>query len=692
MSKIILTAARDIALDKLVTSDANVRRIKAGVSLEELAEDIARRGLLQSLSVRPLLGEDGEESGKFAVSAGGRRLAALKLLVKQKRLAKNAPVPCIVKTDGIEEEDSLAENVMREALHPLDQFRAFEKLLTQGLTIEEVAARFFVSPQVVRQRLKLAAASPKLLELYVAEEMSLEQLAAFCVTDDHVRQEQVWEALTHAYNKEPHTIRRMLTEGAVKSSDRRAIFVGVEAYEAAGGILLRDLFSSDNGGWLQDVALLDKLARERLAHEAERIRADGWKWSEVAIDFPYGHTNGLRRLPATCAPLSEEEQASYEAALAEYNSLSEEYEGAEDIPEEVDQRLSELEALIAAVDERPAVYDPADMARAGVFVSLDYQGALKIERGFVRVEDEARLKPVEGGASAGVQPGGGREQNETAGSAGAPAGSETNAPEEDNVLRPLSERLVTELTAHRTLALRDALANEPTVAFQAVLHALCLGTFYHYTSHSCLEITAKSPGFSAQAPGLAETASAKAIDARHEQWAKQLPEEPADLWDVLTRLDDDGRTALFAHCASLSVNVVKESWNRRPDALQHGDQLANDVKLDMAAAGWTPTVENYLGKVPKVRIVEAVREAKGEKSARLIEHLRKADMAQEAERLLAGAGWLPEPLRLAPIAAVADRPISENGEVEALPDFLAEDEGDTPTDTEEEQPHATAAE
>ena len=691
MSKIVLTAARDIALDKLVTSDANVRRIKAGVSIEELAEDIARRGLLQSLSVRPIVGEDGEESGKFAVSAGGRRLAALKLLVKQKRLARNAPVPCLVKSEGSEEEDSLAENVMREALHPLDQFRAFEKLLAQGLAIEEIAARFFVSPQVVRQRLKLAAASPKLLELYVAEEMGLEQLAAFCVTEDHVRQEAVWEALTHAYNREPHTIRRMLTEGAVKNSDRRAIFVGVEAYEAAGGIVLRDLFSSDNGGWLQDVALLDRLVREKLSEVADAIRADGWKWSEVAIDFPYGHSNGLRRLPATYAPLSEAGQASYEAALAEYNSLSEEYEGADDLPEEVDQRLAELEQVIAEFDERPATYNIADMARAGVFVSIDHAGALKVERGFVRVEDEARVKPVEGGVSAGVQPGGGREQDETAGSGGA-AGSETNAPEEDDVLRPLSERLVTELTAHRTLALRDALANEPTVAFQAVLHALCLGAFYHYTPHSCLEITAKSPGFSAQAPGLAEAASAKAIDARHDHWAKQLPEEPADLWDALTRLDHDSRSALFAHCASLSVNVVKESWNRRPDALRHGDQLARDVKLHMVAAGWTPTVENYLGRVPKVRIVEAVREAKGEKSARLIEHLRKADMAQEAERLLAGAGWLPETLRLAPIEAMADTPAGEAGEVEALPDFLAEDEGDAPTDAEEERPHAVAAE
>src|SRR4051812_21998994 len=158
MTKIVLSASRDIPLNKLVLSQANVRRIKAGVSVEELAEDIARRGLLQSLSVRPVRGGQGEETGTYEVPAGGRRFQALQLLVKQKRLAKTGPVPCLVKTDGIAEEDSLAENTMREALHPLDQFRAFQALRDEhGLGDEEIAARFFVTPAVVRQRLKLVA-------------------------------------------------------------------------------------------------------------------------------------------------------------------------------------------------------------------------------------------------------------------------------------------------------------------------------------------------------------------------------------------------------------------------------------------------------------------------------------------------------------------------------------------------------
>src|SRR5215467_7017500 len=153
--KITLSASRDIPFNKLVLSQANVRRVKAGVSIEELADDIARRTLLQSLSVRPVLDTEGNETGMFEVPAGGRRYRALQLLVKQKRMNKTQPVPCVVRTGGLPEEDSLAENVQREALHPLDQFRAFKTLSDTGLSDEDIAARHFVAPAIVKQRLRL---------------------------------------------------------------------------------------------------------------------------------------------------------------------------------------------------------------------------------------------------------------------------------------------------------------------------------------------------------------------------------------------------------------------------------------------------------------------------------------------------------------------------------------------------------
>ena len=282
VQKITLSQSRDIPFNRLVLSQSNVRRIKAGVSIEELAQDIARRTLLHSLTVRPVLDDDGAETGMFEVPAGGRRYRALELLVKQKRLSRTAPVPCVVRTEGLAEEDSLAENVQRAPLHPLDQFRAFRDMREKGMSEEEISAAFFVSIQVVKQRLKLASVSSKLLEIYSEDGMTLDQLMAFTVNPDPERQEQVWEALQRSHNKEPYYIRRLLTEGAVRASDKRAQFVGIEAYEAASGDVMRDLFQQDDGGWLQNPVLVDRLVTEKLEREAATVRSEGWKWVEVA--------------------------------------------------------------------------------------------------------------------------------------------------------------------------------------------------------------------------------------------------------------------------------------------------------------------------------------------------------------------------------------------------------------------------
>ncbi len=681
--KIVLNPSRDIPFNKLVLSQANVRRVKAGVSIEALAESIARRSLLQSLSVRPVLDADGNETGMFEVPAGGRRFRALELLVRQKRLAKTALIPCIVKTDGLAEEDSLAENTDREALHPLDQFRAFQTLRAKGQGEEEIAATFGVTAAVVRQRLKLAAASPALLDAYVEGTMTLDQLMAFCVSDDHARQEQVWATIQRGWNKEPHTIRRMLTEGAVRASDRRARFVGIDAYEAAGGIVMRDLFQDDDGGWFQDPALLDRLVAERLAREADAIRAEGWQWVEAAPDFPYGHRHGLRPLPGT-HPLTEAEQAEFDALKGEYDALEEQHGEADELPEAVEVRLVEIEAAVAVFQNRPPKFDPADIVRAGAFVSIDRDGALRVERGYVRPEDEPPVAapddPDHAAAPPNIAPEGDRDPSATG-----PCSTTTitaaeppaEVPEEAEGQTPLPERLMAELTAHRTLALREALGNDWDTAFLAVLHALCLRLFYRSAADTCLEIEAKSAGFGTQAPGLNDTASAPAIDVRHEAWAKQLPATSGELWDALVRFDTDTRAALFAHCAALTINALHEAWNRRPGALVHANRLAQAVGLDMAAAGWVPTVETYLGRVPKARILEAVRESKGEHAAQLIDHLKKPEMAQEAERLLAGTGWLPEPLRTPglPDEAAAVPPADGDADaIIALPAFLIDAE------------------
>ncbi|MCK1510853.1 ParB/RepB/Spo0J family partition protein [Bradyrhizobium sp. 18] len=703
VQKIKLSPSRDIPFNKLVLSQSNVRRVKAGVSIEQLAESIAQRTLLQSLSVRAVVDADGQETGIFEVPAGGRRYRALELLVKQKRMAKTQPVPCVVRDGGIAEDDSLAENDERVGLHPLDQFRAFKLLREGGMSEEDIAARHFVSAAIVKQRLRLASVAPSLHDVYAEDGMTLEQLMAFSVTADQARQEQVWENARKSGNDEPYQIRRMLTENTVRASDRRAQFVGLGAYEQAGGSVMRDLFAHDDGGWLRDVPLLDRLVTEKLKAEAETIAAEGWKWIAVAVDFPYGHTNGLREIEGEPADMTEEERVTLDALNAEYSKIEEDYQDADELPGEIDQRLGEIEVARSVLEARSLVYDPAEIARAGVFVSIDAEGLLSVGRGYVRPEDET---PMAAEPEGELQGDGETNHGPTANGivqravitvGGAPA--EPVEDEDDGSIKPLPDRLITELTAHRTLALRNALANEPAVAFQAVLHNFVLATFYRFASSGgCLEISIRIPTFPAQAPGLKECASAEAIDVRQDGWKARLPKDEADLWDVLTAFDGKEQAALFAHCASSAVNALYEPANRYNEArvsahgirrrIDHADVLARSVGLNMAAVGWKPTVDNYFGRVTKPRILEAVREAKGEPSVQLIDHLKKGDMAREAERLLDGTGWLPEPLRLDEVGAVGE-PVADP---EALPEFLAAGDDGADAEANDERPHIMAAE
>lgn len=654
--KLTLTPPQTIPLDKLVLHEGNVRQIKAGVSIESLAADIERRGLLQSLSIRPFLNEAGEETGAYGVQAGGRRLRALQLLVKQKRLAKNAPIPCIVRSGGFVEADSLAENTEREPLHPLDQFRAFAALRDKGEGEETIAAAFGVSANVVKQRLRLAKASPVLLQAYEDDEISLDQLMAFCLVDDQARQEQVFAAVKGHWNKGPDAIRRMLTEKTVHASDRRALFIGADAYKAAGGIIIRDLFDEDDGGYLQDVPLLERLVSEKLAAEAETIKAEGWGWVEAAVDFPWGHKRDFRALKPIAPALTEDQEERLENLQNEFETLEE----MGDRSEQEDTRHDLVLRAMSDLENRSPVFDEAQKTKAGVFISLREDGMLCIERGFLRRGDEA----VDEGVPVEAVTGDDDSREPDAANFNGASESSPMADDEDGDATALPDRLMIELTAYHSLALREALANNPDMAFLAILHALTLRLFYHYTSDTCLQVEAKdtlTPPF----PGLADFAASTAIAARHRAWEEALPEKPEDLWATLQKLDADNRNALFAHCAGLTINAVFEPHMRVSSKRRHALHLAEALKLDMTQAGWVTRADNYLNRITKSQIVAAVLEAKGEKTAELLADLKKKEMALEAERLLTGTAWLPEPLR-------APAPLDETP-VEALPAFLEDD-------------------
>jgi ParB family transcriptional regulator, chromosome partitioning protein len=625
---------RDIPLDKLKASPANVRWTDAQAGVEELAASIAAHGLLQSLVVMPERDGAGAETGRYLVVAGERRRKALRLLVKQKRLRKAEPIPCLVREDGVAEELSLAENVVRLPMHPADQFEAFARLKGQHLGIEEIAARFGVTPAVVRQRLKLAAVSPALLARYRAGELTLDQLMALTLTDDHARQEEVLSRLP-SWSRSPEMIRRQLTEGHVGTRDRRVAFVGLGNYEAAGGLVLRDLFAEDQGGWLVDPVLLDRLVVEKLEVAAAAVREEGWKWVEASAEHPYQLTTRCRRVYPRRVELSKEEQARLEGLNARLNELEGEHAG--EVPEEIAAEVERLSAELADLEARSRAYLPGDIALAGAVVSLGQNGELRVERGFVRLDDEPRSAEAVGHG----------DPKEGSGEASILREREAEDP------RPLPDPLLMELTAERTAALQECLAARPEVALAAVVHALALRVFHNagigYDPGTCLDIEARPAKLGAIAPSLEEGKAGQAVARRHAEWAGRLPREREVLWGWVLSQDQETRLELLAYCAARTVDAVRRTGAGQR-GLRHADELARTVGLDMAA-WWAPTRTSYLGRVPKARILEAVREGVSEKDAASIVGLKKDAMVEHAERLLAGKTWLPEVLRPATVAS-----------------------------------------
>ncbi|MCR4269148.1 ParB/RepB/Spo0J family partition protein [Nitratireductor sp. ZSWI3] len=637
-----------IPLNKLKKHPKNARKTPhSEASIEGKAASIAAKGILQNLVVEPELDAEGEPTGFYLVSVGeGRRLAQL-LRAKRKEIKKTEPIRCVIDTANDAAEISLDENVNRENLHPADEFERFRELSeNRGWGAEEIAARFGVTAHVVKQRLRLGAVSPKLMQVYRDGDLMLDQLMAFAITEDHARQEQVYENLS--YNREPWIIRRDLTASNVAATDRRAILVGAEAYTEAGGTVIRDLFTEDRGGFYEDAALLDRLALDKLESIAAEVQeAEGWKWISAHIDWPHAH--GLRRTYPQPVELSEEDEAACAAAQEELERLSTEWEDADvDLPPEVDQRFAELEAEIERIDGKRYAYEPDEIARGGVFVVLNHDGEARIERGFIRPEDETPEPEEEEGRDGetvidGVRVNADGEVMDGDGHPASDHGPEDEEVEEDG--KPLSDSLIRDLTAHRTLALRLALGEQPDMALIAVTHTLAAQTFYRGVDADALEIRPISASLGGHADGIEDTAAAKALADRHAGWAADMPRDVADLWGFIAGLDHASVMALFAHCASQTVNAVKLPWEaHKRRAHQTADRLATAVALDMTAH-WTPTVRAYLGRVTKAHILAAVREALGDEAAERIADKKKQEMAEAAEQLLAGTGWLPPVLR-----------------------------------------------
>jgi ParB family chromosome partitioning protein len=627
MEDIMTESLKLIPLSRLIASEANVRKTNAHTGLDELVASIAAHGLLQNLTVKALRKPNGKFSGTFEVIAGSRRLAALKRLADEGRIDRDHEVPCHVLDGGNPVEVSIAENVVRAPLHPADQFEAFAALHAEGLGAEEIAGRFGISPLLVEQRLKLAAVSPRLMAVYREAGLTLEQLMAFTISDDHEAQERVWfESALHA--RDQHAIRRALTRALVEGTDRRAVFVGAQAYEAAGGTIVRDLFRAEGEGYFTDSELLDRLANEKIQAIAEQVKAEGWSWVDVLPQSDYAYLNRMGRIRPAPVPISEESSVKLEALGQRYDALIEEHGESppEDIAEELERLSEEMEALTDAGTE----WTPEDRARTGAVIALDYQGELRIDRGLVKPSDKPNEKRKMSAKSASSDE---RDESKTSG---------------------LPDTLVADLSAHRTAALRVTLAEQPDLALTALVHVLALRTFFDPIGSNCVDVRPTVVNLEPLASGIGESRASRRLHELHESWRTRLPDEDG-LWSWVREQDVETRLCLLAYCSALTVNAVEEKTGWHPERIAQATAIAMAGSLDMAD-WWLPTRDRYLGRISKKRILDSVAEGVSAEVAQAIANLKKDAMIARAEELLGTTRWLPAPLRMpsAPESVVAE--------------------------------------
>jgi ParB family chromosome partitioning protein len=611
-----------VPLSRLVLrpTGRNVRKTPR-MSIPELAASIHRVGLLQNLIVIPA--SDGEH---YEVVAGGRRLAALKLLAKKHRIAKDWDVPCLQVADGTARTASLTENVQREAMHPADQFEAFAALVAEGRPIEDIAADFSVTPLVVQRRLKLANVSPRLMADYRVDAVTLDQLMALAVTDDHASQDAAFYDAPQ-WQRSPSALRERLTEREIDAYRHPLVrFVGLDAYETAGGGIRRDLFAEgDAGVYLNDAALLERLARDKLACIAAEVKAEGWAWVDAAPAATYADLQAFQRAPRERREPGKREAQHIEKLQAKMREVAEALDTAmeaedEDKAEALQEEGEALGQQLQALEDGLQGYAPSVKAAAGAIVAIDRNGEAVIHRGLLREAEAKALRTLER-----LRQGFGGEE---AGNDEAPKAA-------------ISDRLAQRLSAHRTAALQIEVARHPQVALAALVHGMVQTVLQGSHYGRCRDSLPLGVSLTVQdrlegiAPDWPESSAAVALRELQQVAGETLPEDSAELFAALLAKSQDELVRLLAVCVAATVDVVT------PSATQHqpGAELARAVGLDMVA-WWKPTNEGYFKHVSKAVILQAVGEFAPEHVARLAK-LKKADIANEAERLADGTGWMP---------------------------------------------------
>ena len=612
---------RCIALHSLAPSPENVRKTPAeGSAFDQLKASIAAHGLLENLLVRPQAA-DAEAETRYEVIAGARRLAALKSLADEGAVAPDHPVPCHVVTDDDNASElSLVENTVRAAMHPADQVEAFARLAADGGTVAEIAARFGVSERTVEQRLRLGNSAPELLDAYRAGEMGLQSLQAFCVTADAKLQLAVWEELkAQHYGPSVWQIRRLLTEGRMPATAAVAQFVGAAAYEAAGGVLTRDLFAEEDehGTWFDDPALLRKLALERLETAAEELRTK-WSWAEARVEVEWSDTARFARIrPQPGEPTADETKEVGELTVRRDQLTQLDDDAWTDESESELERIeARLEAIDGAVAAR-AVFRRKDREMAGAIVTVSDDGALHLIQGLVRPEDLAAAadRPAEG-----QSPGANRSATDN-------HDPDACRPQDDRIQPPALSRpdpvpdpqaearkrtgigigLGDDLRAIRTSLVKAHLAQDFSASFDLCVFQMARAVFRTGYQPHALDIsvveTPDRPPIRGNDEGFGEAARGEGMLELNRsvlplKWLDA--DDDAKAFQALRELSADQKQSLFAACVA---RTVKGQLAFEPSA--RPELEATVARLDIDFAGlYRPDEKLFWSRLNKARILK----------------------------------------------------------------------------------------
>jgi ParB family chromosome partitioning protein len=605
-----------IPINKLTIHESNVRRTDKRANIEALAASIEAHGLLQNLTVVA------RENDRYAVVAGGRRLAALKLLAKAGRIARDFAAPCSIIGEDAGGEASLAENLQRVAMNVMDEVDAFAVLLDGGASVDDIARRFGATLRYVEQRLALARLSPKIKAAYRKGEVSLDAARAFCITDEHARQEAVFRQMAKPIVQGAN-VRAHLTQGRVPARDRLAILVGLEAYEAAGGRIVRDLFE-EGVAFLDDADLLRRLASEKAESWRDALLAEGWGWVEINLGHARFEGTASERLHPTRRPLVGEEAANLEQLTREIAALDDDLADADGDDPRFDER-DRLDAERDALLEGAAAWDAGLMKHAGVVISIDHDGRPAfakglIKRGDVKVIAKLRSKTEE---RVGATPNGDAEAT-TADDDPAPSGPQ------------MSRAVVERLTGARTRALRSALCQKPHTALALLVHALSARSGFGAPVHG-VDIVNR-PVAMDDTPAMRDR---RAVLSNTLDGGDLLPALLATSTEALV----DALAVFVAETLDLTHGGVGPHASRS-QAL--ADTLAIALDLDMTQC-WAPDLDFWM-HLPKAMIIEALNTAPriavlpaAERAAMAtaFAKMKKSELAVAAAQALEGSGWLP---------------------------------------------------